>query len=467
MRKPKLLIIGHGRHGKDTVAEILRDTYGLSFKSSSEWAGLKAVWPMWGKDRYASFSDMYNDRHNYRQVWKNLIKAYNTPNLTKTSSGMLNEGFDIYVGMRDRDEFEASKHLFDEIVWVDADDRLPNTHTPEMELTKEDATWTVDNNMSEKDLPCSVHYLVEHLIAAELMEEPKTQTYRHAKQAYGKQTQLLPCATKKDEPVDLLTMPEGAINILDHGYIKLVDVNGSDADIAHAARMSYGRGTKQVSNEEGLIRYLYRNAHTSPFEMVGIKVQMRLPIFVMRQLVRQRTFRLNEYSGRYSIMPRLFYCPALAQICGQHQTNKQGSGDPLSRPRAKKARDIFFDTCNAAFDNYEDLLDLGVAREEARIVLPLSTYTETVVQMDLNNLLKFLWLRDDEHAQWEIRQYAQVISQFVKDNFPATYAAYERKRSSVTLTQKQLEVLFSGNGLPDLPKSEASFVEKLWEQYQV
>lgn len=265
--------------------------------------------------------------------------------------------------------------------------------------------------------------------------------------------------------VNMTKKPRGALQLLDHGYIKLVSTNGKDADIAAAARLSYGRGTKKKNDDAGLIRYLYMNAHTSPFEMVGMKFQMRLPIFIMRQLVRHRTANLNEYSGRYSIMPRLFYIPEIEQIAAQHETNKQSSGVPLDPTEAEVIRRMMRDISEASFNVYEHLVERGLSRETAREVLPLNTYTEVVWQMDLNNMLKFLWLRDDDHAQWEIQVYAKAIAEKVKEKFPLTYAAYMRKRSSVSLTTDQLFALITGDRT-GLPKGELAEVEQLQRRLQ-
>lgn len=267
------------------------------------------------------------------------------------------------------------------------------------------------------------------------------------------------------DDVDLLAKPEGAVEVLDHGYVALMDTMGTDDDIVEAARLSYGRGTKKVSNNEGLIRYLYSNHHTSPFEMVEMKFQMRLPIFVMRQWVRHRTANLNEYSGRYSVMPRLWYLPTIDDIKGQHAVNKQASGQQLGFVDAVYAQNIIDLQSERAFDDYEKLLELGVSREMARIVLPLNTYTEIVWKMDLNNMLKFLWLRDDHHAQPEIQAYARVIADFVQEKFPITHAAYVESRQAVTLTRAELLALITGDR-SKLSKSQTAKSEDLQRQVQ-
>lgn len=267
------------------------------------------------------------------------------------------------------------------------------------------------------------------------------------------------------EEVDLLERPENSVAVLDHGYVSLVDTFGTDDDIAEAARLSYGRGTKKVNKNEGLIRYLYSHHHTSPFEMVEMKFQMRLPIFVMRQWVRHRTANLNEYSGRYSIMPRLWYVPDEADIKGQHSTNKQASDGTLGGDLPAIARQLIDETSEEAFNRYEQLLAMGVSREMARIILPLNMYTEIVWKMDLNNMLKFLWLRDDSHAQPEIQAYARVIADFVAEKFPMTYAAYLQSRESVTLTRDELLALITGDR-SKLSRSQAAKSEDLQRHIQ-
>lgn len=267
------------------------------------------------------------------------------------------------------------------------------------------------------------------------------------------------------EEVDLLERPENSVAVLDHGYVSLVDTFGTDDDIAEAARLSYGRGTKKVNKNEGLIRYLYSHHHTSPFEMVEMKFQMRLPIFVMRQWVRHRTANLNEYSGRYSVMPKLWYVPELDMIKGQDKTNRQASSGELSQNTRMQTQQLIDSASAQAFTDYETLLDIGVSREMARIILPLNMYTEIVWKMDLNNMLKFLWLRDDSHAQPEIQAYARVIADFVAKKFPMTYAAYLQSRESVTLTRDELLALITGDR-SKLSRSQAAKSEDLQRHIQ-
>lgn len=215
------------------------------------------------------------------------------------------------------------------------------------------------------------------------------------------------------------------IKVLDHGYVKLLDKLGSDATICMAARVSYQQGTKSVSDDRTLLRYLVRMGHSTPLEMVEFVFQMKLPIFVARQLVRHRTANLSEISARYSILPEEFYVPEKGQVCEQSKNNKQGRGETLDDLQVTMFRGDTKELGTQAFETYKQHLDDGVARELARINLPLSTYTNWIWKMDLNNLGKFLKLRLDSHAQWEIRQYAQAIRDLITPHVPLTMEAFE------------------------------------------
>ena len=241
--------------------------------------------------------------------------------------------------------------------------------------------------------------------------------------------------------------------VLDYGFVGLVDHMGSDQAIEEAARLSYGKGTKHVSNTRGLLRYLMRHRHTSPFEMCEVKLHIKCPIFVIRQLVRHRTHSMNEYSGRYSTMSDEMYMPDLDVIKPQSQSNKQGRDGELSETNKKGAAwimDASFDHARRAYkylgtpaseidegvddfygaysDPSDPLFDSefpGISRELARIVLPVAGYTEFVWKQDLHNMLHLLSLRRDSHAQYEIRVYAEAIYNILKDLFPITIEAWE------------------------------------------
>lgn len=219
------------------------------------------------------------------------------------------------------------------------------------------------------------------------------------------------------------------IRVLDKGFVRLVDYMGSDARIVQTARVSYGAGTKTVREDAGLIDYLLRHEHTSPFEHVVLELHCKMPIFVARQWIRHRTARLNEISGRYSVMADEFYLPDESQIKGQSADNKQGrSEDEAPAELRAKVLDLLRRDQGAAYASYEEMLKDGLARELARINLPLSLYTQWYWQMDLHNLFHFLELRIDPHAQWEIRQYALAIARITRAVAPMAYDAFERHR---------------------------------------
>jgi thymidylate synthase (FAD) len=216
------------------------------------------------------------------------------------------------------------------------------------------------------------------------------------------------------------------IKCLDHGFVRLIDYMGDDDAIVQAARVSYGKGTKSVTEDRGLIRYLMRHRHTSPFEMVEFKFHVKLPIFVARQWIRHRTANVNEYSGRYSEMRDEFYVPELEQLRPQSTMNKQGREDePLARAKAQEIQSDLEEKQSMLFDSYTQYIEDGLARELARINLPLSTYTEWYWKIDLHNLFHFLRLRIDSHAQYEIRVYGEIIANMVKEICPLAYEAFE------------------------------------------
>lgn len=224
--------------------------------------------------------------------------------------------------------------------------------------------------------------------------------------------------------------------VLDHGFIAVKDYMGDDLSILQMARMSYGKGTKGVSDDRALLRYLMRHLHTSPFEGCVIKLHVKLPIFVMRQWVRHRTASLNEYSARYSIMPDEFYMPEPSQLAVQSTDNKQGRGETLTADQAAEVLRILRQDAERNFSTYHQLLNAdedgktidedreGIARELARIGLPLSTYTQMYWQTNLHNLMHFLRLRADPHAQYEIRIFAEKILEIMADWVPVTTEAF-------------------------------------------
>ena len=227
-----------------------------------------------------------------------------------------------------------------------------------------------------------------------------------------------------------------AIPVLDHGFIRVIDYMGDDTSIVQAARVSYGKGTKQVSTDSGLIKYLMRHWHSTPFEMCEIKYHVKLPIFIARQWIRHRTANVNEYSARYSILDKEFYLPSQENLAAQSTSNRQGRGDVLEGKQAEEVLELLKSDAERTYDNYETMLNerfdgstidenkKGLARELARMYLTLNSYTQWYWKTDLLNLLNFLFLRADSHAQYEIRVYAETMLDTVKRWVPITHSAF-------------------------------------------
>ncbi len=249
--------------------------------------------------------------------------------------------------------------------------------------------------------------------------------------------------TNRNTVADLDAVLGAKFPILNEGFICIVDYMGCDFDIANAARVSYGKGTKTVNQDEGLIRYLMRHHHTTPFEMCEIKLHLKMPIFVARQWMRHRMANINEISARYSIIKDEYYVPELERMAQQSKINNQGSGEVLPINSAEKCQDIMENQCAGAFENYAQLLDSeSLARELSRTILPQSTYTEFFWKIDLHNLLHFCRLRADSHAQYEIRVYALKILEILKLWVPVTYQAFvDYRLNSMALSFPDIEVL--------------------------
>jgi len=242
--------------------------------------------------------------------------------------------------------------------------------------------------------------------------------------------------------------------LLDHGFVRIVDYMGSDEAIVQAARVSYGRGTKTLSEDSALINYLIRHSHTSPFEMCELKIHAKMPIFVARQWIRHRTASVNEYSARYSVLDREFYVPSAEHLAAQSLENRQGRSDALSSNEAEKVMQLLRDDAASAYDHYLHMLNenpdgsrrsngsVGLARELARINLGVNFYTQWYWKINLHNLLHFLKLRADPHAQYEIRVYAEKLLEIVRLWVPATAAAFEEHRlNSATLSRTAVSVV--------------------------
>ena len=248
---------------------------------------------------------------------------------------------------------------------------------------------------------------------------------------------------------------------LDHGFVRVVDYMGDDQAIVQAARVSYGKGTTRVSEDRGLIRYLMRHRHSTPFEMCEIKLHVKLPMFIARQWIRHRTASINEYSARYSVLDKEFYIPEEKDLAVQSKSNKQGRGDTLSAKDSEEALFLLKRDAEKSYETYEYLLNEsqegevldnnrdGLSRELARINLTLNTYTQWYWKTNLHNLMNFIFLRADSHAQYEIRVYADIIYKIMESWVPITAEAFKSYRSgSVELSAEAIDVIklmLSGN----------------------
>ena len=257
-------------------------------------------------------------------------------------------------------------------------------------------------------------------------------------------------ATRRATVPALEAMLYEAQPVLDHGFVRVIDYMGDDGAVVQAARVSYGRGTRKVSEDAGLIRYLMRHRHSTPFEMCEIKYHVKLPIFVARQWIRHRMANVNEYSARYSIMDREFYIPAPENLAAQSSMNRQGRGDVLQGQEAEDVLRLLRDDATQTYDHYAAMLNedgadparQGLARELARMNLTLNTYTQWYWKSDLHNLLNFLSLRADSHAQYEIRVYADAMLNTVAAWVPETYAAFkDYRQGAMTFSAGMLAVV--------------------------
>ena len=283
--------------------------------------------------------------------------------------------------------------------------------------------------------------------------------------------------TKRVTSSELEKVLYDAIPVLDHGFIRVIDYMGDDSSIVQSARVSYGKGTKKVSTDDGLIRYLMRYRHSTPFEMCEIKYHVKLPIFIARQWIRHRTANVNEYSARYSILDKEFYLPAKDQLAAQSQSNRQGKGDVLQGKQAEEVLNILKDDATRTYNNYEKLLNerfdgtkidenkIGLARELARMNLTLNTYTQWYWKTDLLNLLNFLFLRADDHAQYEIRVYAQTMLETVKKWVPITYQAFMDYRvGAAEISSKGLKVIKSMITGKKILQEESGLSKREWNE---
>lgn len=262
------------------------------------------------------------------------------------------------------------------------------------------------------------------------------------------------------------------INCLDKGFVRLVDFMGDDSSIVQAARVSYGEGTKTINEDRGLIRYLLRHKHTTPFEMVEFKFHIKLPIFIARQWIRHRTANVNEYSGRYSEMKDEFYLPDISQIRHQSTLNKQGRADEVLDPdTSQEIIDKMQYIQKDLYNNYKEFLDEGLAREIARINLPLSNYTEWYWKIDLHNLFHFLRLRIDSHAQYEIRVYGEAMAEIIKEIVPLAWEAFEDYHlKSMYFSKMELEALkliIKGEKVENITFDELGMKKREWDEFLI
>jgi thymidylate synthase (FAD) len=266
------------------------------------------------------------------------------------------------------------------------------------------------------------------------------------------------------------------LKVLDKGFIRVVDYMGNDSSIVQAARVSYGKGTKKKSQDEGLIRYLLRHRHTTPFEMCEIKLHVKLPIFIARQWIRHRTANVNEYSARYSILEDEFYIPKINNLAEQSSLNKQGRGQEVDNTTAKKIINILLDDSKNCYNNYTWMLNEesasnfdknrpSLSRELARINLTLNTYTEWYWKVDLHNFMHFVSLRVDKHSQYEIRAYAEILLNILKSWVPITYKAFSSYRlNSAELSKESLEIIKKLVKGKKVKRTETNLSKREWDE---
>lgn len=295
----------------------------------------------------------------------------------------------------------------------------------------------------------------------------------------NKDLQELQFITKRATVAPLEKILFEPIKVLDHGFIRVIDYMGDDYSIVQAARVSYGKGTKMLSQDKGLINYLMRHYHTTPFEMCEIKLHIKLPIFIARQWIRHRTANVNEYSARYSILDKEFYLPKLENIEIQSQSNKQGREGILDPNKAQRVLDILREDSLRCYDNYMDLLNLdeetgkirdpnkdGIARELARMNLTLNYYTQWYWKIDLNNLLHFLKLRADYHAQYEIREYSNILLDIVAKWAPLTYEAFiNYRKDSVNISKIGVATLKRMLQGEKLSQEQSGMSKREWSEF--
>jgi len=290
--------------------------------------------------------------------------------------------------------------------------------------------------------------------------------------------QTLSYSTRREISPGLEDILYEAFPVLDHGFIRVMDYMGNDSSIVQAARVSYGKGTKKITEDKGLIHYLLRHSHTTPFEMCEIKFHVKLPLFVAREWLRHRTANVNEYSARYSILDKEFYIPSPNHLGAQSTNNRQGRGNPLPPEQASYVMDLLREDAERVYAHYEDLLNEDVdgniidphrdklARELARINLSVNFYTQMYWKIDLHNLMHFLTLRADSHAQYEIRAYANVMLDLLERWVPLTHEAFIQYRKEGARFSKNglnaLKILLKGQ---TLTQEESGMSKREWQEF--
>ncbi|OWV96921.1 FAD-dependent thymidylate synthase [Rhizobium sp. R72] len=271
-----------------------------------------------------------------------------------------------------------------------------------------------------------------------------------------------------------------AIPVLDSGFVRVIDYMGDDGAVVQAARVSYGRGTRKVSEDRALINYLLRHWHTTPFEMAEIKFHVKMPIFVARQWIRHRMASVNEYSARYSVLDREFYVPAPEQLAAQSAQNRQGRGEIVGPEEAERVLRLIKGDAERNYDHYLDMLNhneegervdedrKGLARELARMNLSLNYYTQWYWKTDLHNLMNFLRLRADPHAQYEIRVYAEAILEIMKKWVPATYEAFvEHRLEAATFSGEALKALRRMLAGEKIGRADTKLSKREWDEFMI
>ena len=283
----------------------------------------------------------------------------------------------------------------------------------------------------------------------------------------AKSTTIRPVSEELEE---ILYQP---FEVLDHGFVRVVDYMGNDSSVVQSARVSYGAGTKKVNADKGLINYLLSHRHTTPFEMCEIKFHVKLPMFVARQWIRHRTANVNEYSARYSILDKEFYIPAPENLAAQSNNNRQGRAEVLTGDYAQKILDLLREDATRSYDHYEYMLNLddqdpnrpGLARELARMNLPVNFYTQWYWKIDLHNLMHFLSLRADSHAQYEIRVYADIMLDILKLWLPLTHQAFmDYRMGSTNLSAKAMQVIKAKLNGQEIDQASSGMSPREWRE---